>query len=69
MLILSTNIDKKILETEFSIAICHLTCDKWQSKILFPVILDPRSSIVKSIFNCRLSGVLIAFRKSPLFIK
>ena len=51
--ILSTNLDKKSLETEFSIAICRLTGDKWQSKTLFLAIFDPCSSIVKSVFDCR----------------
>ena len=32
------NVDKKSLETEFSIAICRLTGDKWQSKTLFLAI-------------------------------
>ena len=31
------------------------TGDKLQSKILFLAIYDPRSSIVKSVFDCRLS--------------
>ena len=31
----------------------------WQSKTLFPAIFDPRLSIVKSINDCRLSGVVI----------
>ena len=39
MLILSTNVDQKSLETEFSIAICRPTGDKWQSKTLFLAIL------------------------------
>ena len=56
-LIVSTNVDQKSLETEFAIAICRPTGDKWQSKILFLAIFDPRSSIVKSAFDCRLSGV------------
>ena len=54
MSILSTNVDQKSLETEFSIAICRPNGDKWQSKTLFIVIFDPRSSIVKSVFDCRL---------------
>ena len=33
------------------------TGDNWQSKTLFLAILYPRSSIVKSVFDCRLSGV------------
>ena len=45
-LILSTNVDQKALETEFLIAICRSTGDKWRSKTLFLVIFDPRSSIV-----------------------
>ena len=56
-LILSTNIDQKSLETEFLITICRPTGDKWQSKTLFLAIFDPRLSIVKSIFDCRLPGV------------
>ena len=33
------------------------TGDKWQSKTLFLAIFYPLSSIVKSNFDCRLSGV------------
>ena len=57
--ILSRNVDQKSLETEFSIAICRHTGDKWQSKTLFLSIFDPRSSIVDSVFDCRLPGVCI----------
>ena len=52
-LILSTNVDQKSLETEFSVAICHPNGDRWQSKTLFLAISDPRSSIVKRVFDCR----------------
>ena len=45
-LIPSTNVDQKSSETEFSIAICRPTGDKWQSKTLFLAIFDPQSSIV-----------------------
>ena len=62
MLILWTDVDQKWLETEFSIAICHLTGDKWQLKTLFLAILDLHSSIVKSVFDCRLSGLSVGFR-------
>ena len=41
MIIISTNHGPKSLETEFLIAICCLTGDKWQSKTLFLVIFDP----------------------------
>ena len=58
-LIKSTNIDQKPLATEFSIAIYRSTGDKWQSKTLFLWIFDPRSSIVKHFFDCRLLGVFI----------
>ena len=51
MLTVSTNLDQKLLETEFLIAICHLISDKWQSKTLFLVIFDLRSSIVKSVLD------------------
>ena len=57
MLIPSTNVDKKLSETEFSIAVCRPTGDKWQLKTLFLAVLDPRSPIVKSVFDCRLAGV------------
>ena len=57
---ISTNVDQKSLETEFSIAICRHAGDKWQSKTLCLASFDPRSSIVKSVFDCRLSGVSIA---------
>ena len=58
MLILSTNVDQKLLETEFLIAICSPTGDKRQSKTLFLVIFDPCLLIVKSVFHCCLSGVV-----------
>ena len=57
-LILSTNVDQKLLETEFSIAIFRPNGDKWQSKTLFLAIFGPCSSIVKSVFDCRLSRVI-----------
>ena len=57
-LILSTDVDQRLLETEFAIAVCRPTGDKKQSKTLFLAICDPRSSIVKSIFDWRLSGVI-----------
>ena len=57
--ILSRNVDKKSLETEFSIAICRHCGNKWQSKTLFLSIFDPRLSIVDSTFDCHLSGVKI----------
>ena len=51
------NVDKKSLKTEFSIAICRHTGDKWQSKTLFISIFDRRSSIVDCVFDCRLPVV------------
>ena len=64
-LILSLNHfeDKKSLETEFSIVICRLV--EREMAIGNTVSRDffyPRSSIVKSVFNCHLSGVKL---KSP----
>ena len=65
-LILSMNVDK----THYRVFDCHLSPLGQQMAILSPLgqqmailktlflaILDPNSSIVKSIFNCRLSGV------------
>ena len=51
------NVDQKSLETEFLIAICRLTGNKWQLKTLFQAIFDPFWSIVKSIFDCDLPCV------------
>ena len=51
MLILSMNVDKKSLETEFVIGICCQIGDKWQSKTMFPTNFDPRSLIVKTPFS------------------
>ena len=69
-LIPSTNVDQKSLETEFSNAICRSIGDKCQSKTLFLTIFDPRSSIAKSVFDCRLPGVNIvcAYRFNKLFL-
>ena len=39
-------IKERLLETVFSIAICHQLGDKWQSKALFLTIFDLRSLIV-----------------------
>ena len=39
------------------IAVCRQIGDKWQSKTLFLAIFYPRLSIVKIMFDCRLSGV------------
>ena len=60
MLILSRNVDKKSLETEFLIAICRHTDDKWQSKTLFLLIFYQRLSIVDCVFDCHLPGVFKA---------
>ena len=57
-ILLSANVDQNSLETEFSIGICRPTGDKWQSKTLFLASFDPCSSIVKSVCDCRLSGVV-----------
>ena len=57
MLIISTNADQKLLETEYLIVNCPLTGDKWQSKTLLLAIFDSHSLIVKSISDCCLSGV------------
>ena len=55
--ILSRNIDQKSLETEFLIAICRHTGDKWQSKTQFISTFDPHSSIADNVFDCHLPGV------------
>ena len=60
-LILSMNVNQKSLETEFLIAICRPTGDKWQLKTLILAVFDLHYSIVKSVFDCRLPGVIIHF--------
>ena len=50
----------------FSIAICRATSDKWQSKTLFLTIYDPRSSIDKSVFDCRLPGLFTMYQRSQI---
>ena len=59
--ILSTNVAKKSLETEFFIAICRLTGNNCQSKALFLVIFYQRSHIVESFFDCHLFGVVLGY--------
>ena len=56
-----------VRNTEFSIAICRPTGDEWQSKTLFLSIFDPRSSIVKSVSDCRLSSVVLLRQDSMSF--
>ena len=51
------NVDKKSIETQFSIAICYPTGDKWQLKTLFLASFDLCSSTVRSVFDSRLSRV------------
>ena len=55
---ISTNADPGSLETELLPAVCRPTGDKWQSKTQFQAICDPRSSIVESAFDCRLSNMI-----------
>ena len=61
--LLSTNVDQKLFETEFLIAINRPTGDKWQSKMLFLASFDPRSLIVKSVFDCHLPSVMFIIGK------
>ena len=58
-LILSTDVDQKSLETEFSIAI-YFSLNWRQITIENTVSSDigPCLSIVKSVFDCRLPGVI-----------
>ena len=55
MLIQSTNVDQKSLETDFSIVICRPTGDNRKHCSDF----DPRSSIVKRVFCCRQPGMCL----------
>ena len=51
---------KSSLETGFLIVICHQIDDKWQIETLFLAIFDLGSLIVKSVYDCRLPGVILA---------
>ena len=64
MLILSMKVYKKPLDTVFLIAICRPTVNKWQSKALFLAIFGPRSSIVKSVFDCRPPGLSVGIAET-----
>ena len=68
-LILSAIVDQKSIETEFSIVICRQLGDKWQSKTLFLTIFDPRSLIVKNVFDCHLPvvGLLLTAEEQHLY--
>ena len=58
-LILSTKIDQKSLETEFSIAILLLDWQQMAIENIVSNVFDPHS-LIRSVFDCRLSGVIRA---------
>ena len=66
---LSTNVDKKYLETNVSIDICRQTDDEWQSKTLCRALFDPRSSIVKGVFDRRRCGTVSLVNEDGPFCK
>ena len=58
-LILSTNVDKKIVRNR--VFHCHLS-PNWRQMAIENTVssdFDPRSSIVQSVFDCRLTGVFM----------
>ena len=62
----------KSLEKGFLIAISQQIGNKWQLKTLFLAIFDLGSLIVKSVYNCPLSSVILAVvivEKSQLMTK
>ena len=66
---LSRNIDQKSLETEFLIAICRPTGDKWQSKTLFLAILIRVRRLLRAFSIAAYTVCLLEvfFRKQELF--
>ena len=57
-LILSTNVDEKSSEIEFRLPFVTMAIkNTFLTIFLYTFVVDPRSSIFKSIFYCRLSGV------------
>ena len=69
MLILSANVDIKIVRNRVLIAFCLPIGDKWQSKTLFLTLFDSRSSIVQSVFDCGLSSLMMNIRFSVYRIR
>ena len=49
----------KIARNKFSIAICRQSGDKWQIKNTVSSVFGPHSSIVKNVFDCPLSAVML----------
>ena len=49
----------KIARNKFSIAICRQSGDKWQIKTTVSSVFGPHSLIVKSVFDCPLSVVML----------
>ena len=58
-LILSMNVDQKFYKQSFQLPFVAQLATKWQ----FLAIFDPGVSIVKSFFDCRLSGVMFLQKK------
>ena len=73
IVIQSRNVDKKAIETEFLIAICRPTGDKWQSKTLFLTIslaiFYPHSSIVSPFQVCWWYSWKVNFEKNQQMTK
>ena len=59
------NADQKLLETVFSIAIYQLSGYKWQSKTMFIIIFELRSSIVLTFL---IAANRVFFQKSEYLI-
>ena len=60
----SMNADQKSIKTVFSLAICRLTGDKWQTKTLFQLIFLSLFLHSIGVFDCRLPCVVM-FRDNP----
>ena len=60
-LLLSHCAPQKSLETEFSVAICCQSGDKWELKTLFLAIFDLHMSIVKSIFILSVVPIIVRY--------
>ena len=50
--------DQKSIENSVFDCLCRPIGDRWQSKTLFLAIFNSRFSIVKSVFDCLLLGVV-----------
>ena len=68
ILMLSTNVDQKSLETEFRLPFVARLATHSKRKHCNLAIFDPRSSIVQRVFDCRLPGMDLEIGVSGVYL-